>query len=68
MLASQVKGNTNVITISETKLDVKFRVDQFVFEGFSKSLRVGQNKNEGWISFCLLRHISKTYFYRKDKH
>ena len=51
MLASQDKGNANVIMISETKLDDTFRVDQFVLEGFSKPFRVGQNKNGGCISF-----------------
>ena len=34
ILASQVKGNADVIMISETKLDDTFLVDQFDLEGF----------------------------------
>ena len=52
MLASQVKGNANVIMISKTKLDDTFRVDQFVVEAFSKPFRVGHNKNGGLHLFC----------------
>ena len=36
MLASKVKGNIDVIMISEIKLDDTFPVDQLVLEGFSK--------------------------------
>ena len=36
MLASKFKGNTDVIMISEIKLDDTFTVDQLVLEGFSK--------------------------------
>ena len=52
ILALKLKGNANVIMISETKLDDTFRVDQFVLEGFSKPFRVGRNKNGDCISFC----------------
>ena len=34
ILASQVKGNADVIMISETKLDDTFPVDQFALKGF----------------------------------
>ena len=34
ILASQVKGNADVVMISETKLDDTSLVDQFVLEGF----------------------------------
>ena len=50
ILALKLKGNANVIMISETNLDDTFRVD---LEGFSKPIRVGHNKNGGWISFYL---------------
>ena len=49
MLFSQVKGNADVIMISETKLDDTFPVDQFVLEGCSKPFRIDRNKNEGGI-------------------
>ena len=62
MIASQVKGNANVIMISETKLEDAFPVDQFVLEcfskpfleGFSKPFRVHLNKNWGLhLALCL---------------
>ena len=68
MLASQVKGNADVVMISETKLDDTFPVDQFVLEGFSKPFRVDRNKNGGCIFSCSWRHTSNTYFYRKGTH
>ena len=43
MLASQVKGNGDMIMISETKLDDTFPVDQFVLEGFSKPFRIDRS-------------------------
>ena len=57
MPASQVKGDANVIMISETKLDDAFPADQFVLECFSKlfleglnkSCRVDHNRNGGCI-------------------
>ena len=49
MLASQVKGNADVVMIWETELDDTFRVDEFVLEGFSKPFRIDRNKNGGGI-------------------
>ena len=40
IVASQVKGNADVIMILETKLDGTFPADQFVLEGFSKPFRI----------------------------
>ena len=45
ILASQVKGNANVIMISETKLDDTLPVDQFVLERFNKPFRNDHNKS-----------------------
>ena len=39
VVASQVKGNADVIMILETKLGGTFPADQFVLEGFSKPFR-----------------------------
>ena len=49
MLASQAKGNANVIMISGKQLDITFPVNQFVFEGFSKPFKTDRNKNGGYI-------------------
>ena len=47
MLASQVKGNADVVMISKTKLHDTFPVDQFVLKGFSQPFRIDRNKNGG---------------------
>ena len=57
MLASQVKGNSYLITISKTKLDDIFPVDQFVLEGFSKPFRIDRNKNGGGILLFVCEDI-----------
>ena len=57
MLVSQVKGNANVIMISETKPDDTFPVDQFVLESFSKPFRIDCYKNG--VASCSL--FVKTY-------
>ena len=49
VLASQVKGNADVVIVSETKLDGTFPVDQFVLERFSNPFRIDCNKNGGGI-------------------
>lgn len=49
MLASQVKGNADVVMISETKLDDTFPVDQFVPESFSIPFIIYRNKNRSSI-------------------
>ena len=56
-LASQVKCNANAIMIYETKLDDTFLVDQFVIEGFSKTLRIDRNKNGGDILLFVRKDI-----------
>ena len=69
MLASQVKGNANVVMISETKLDDTFRADQFVLEAYSKPFRFDHNKNEGCIFFCPWRYTKALieYFFIEVK-
>ena len=69
MLASQVKVNANVITISETKLDDSLPVDQFVLEcfskpfleGFSKPFRVDHNKNGSCILLFVREDIQARF-------
>ena len=38
-------GNTDILMVSETKLDDSFLVSQFIIEGFGISYRVDQNAN-----------------------
>ena len=57
MPSSQVKGNADVITILEAKLDYTFPVYQFVLEGCSKPFRIYRNKNEGETLFFVREGI-----------
>ena len=60
MLVSQVKGNANVIMISETKPDDTFPVDQFVLESFSKPFKNDCYKNGGGILLFVCEDIPET--------
>ena len=48
-LAQQVKGNTDILMISEIKLDESFPVGQFMIDGYSVPLRFDRNGNGGGI-------------------
>lgn len=42
-----VKGNVDILMISETKLDESFPEGQFLIEGFTIPFRLDRNKNGG---------------------
>ena len=44
-LAQQVKGNIDILMISETKLDESFPVGQFLIDGYSVPFRFDRNGN-----------------------
>ena len=48
-LAQQVKGNIDILMISETKLDKSFPPSQFFLDGCSVSFRFDRNGNGGGI-------------------
>ena len=48
-LAHQVKGNIDILMISETKLDESFPLDQFLLDGYSVPFRFDRNWNGGGI-------------------
>ena len=48
-LAHQIKGNVDVLVISETKLDESFPEGQFKIPGFATPFRRDRNKFEGGI-------------------
>ena len=47
-LAHQVKGNIDILMISEAKLDESFPPNQFFLDGYSVPLRLDRNGNGGW--------------------
>ena len=44
-----VRGNLDILIITESKLDETFPVNQFVIDGFSPSFRADHNKNSGGV-------------------
>ena len=57
-LAQQVKGNIDILMISETKLDESFPVDQFLIDGYSVPFRFDRNGNYGGILLYIKEDIS----------
>ena len=49
LLSEQVKGNVDVLMISETKIDDSFPVSQFLIEGFCTPYRLDRNSKGGGI-------------------
>ena len=56
-LAQQVKGNIDILMISETKLDESFLVIQFLIDGYSVPFRFDRNGNGGGILFYIREDI-----------
>ena len=48
-LSTQVKGNIDVLMVSETKIDDSFSVGNLVIEGFSTPYRVDRDSSGGAI-------------------
>ena len=48
-LTHQVKGNIDILMISETKLDESFPVGQFLIDGYSVPYRLDRDGNGGGI-------------------
>ena len=49
MLSNTIKGNLDILMISETKLDSTFPSNQFTIEGFAAPIRFDRNGREGGI-------------------
>ena len=49
LLSEQIKGNLDVVIISQTKIDDSFTVDQFLIEGFCTPYRLDGNSKGGDI-------------------
>ena len=50
MLSDQIKGNKDVLLVSETKLDDSFPIGNFLIDGFSTSYRLDRNWNGGELT------------------
>ena len=57
LLSKQIKGNVDVLMISETKIDDSFPVGQFLIEGFCTTYRLDRNSKVE--AFCYM--LGKTF-------
>ena len=56
MLSDQIKGNIDVLLVSETKIDDSFPIGNFLIDGFSTPYRLDRNSNGAGLML----------FYRED--
>ena len=49
LLTDQIRGNIDVLLISETKLDNSFPTSQFTIEGYNSPFRLDRNKDGGGL-------------------
>ena len=49
LLSEQVRGNTDILMVSETKIDDSFRIRNFLIHGFSPPYRLHRNSKGGGI-------------------
>ena len=48
-LLGQITGNTDILMVSESKLNESFPIGQFIIEGFGVPYRVDRNGNGGGV-------------------
>ena len=49
MLSDQIKGNIDILLVSETKIDDSFPNGNFLIDGFSTPYRLDRNSNGGGL-------------------
>ena len=57
LLVEKIKGNVDILMMSETKLDDSFPMGQFLIDKFSDPIRLDRNKNEGGILLYIREDI-----------
>ena len=57
MLSDQIRGNIDVLLVSETKIDNSFLVGNFLIDGFSTPYRLDRNSNSGGLRFFVTEDI-----------
>ena len=57
LLSEQIKGNVDLLMISETKIDDSFPVGQFLIEGFCTPYRLDRNLKGGGILLYVREEI-----------
>ena len=59
MLSDQIKGNIEVLLVSETKTDDSFPIGNFLIDEFSTPYRLDRNSNGGGLVICQGRYFFK---------
>ena len=67
-LSTQVKGNIDVLMVSETKIDYTFPVDNFVIDGFSTPYRLDRDSNGGGIMLHVREDIPSNLLATDEKN
>ena len=57
MLSDQIKGNIDVLLVSETKIDDSFPNGNFLIDGFSTLYRLDRNSNGGGLMLFVREDI-----------
>ena len=57
MLSNSIKGNLDILMISETKLDSTFPSNQFTIEGYAAPIRFDRNGRGGGIILYIREDI-----------
>ena len=56
-LVDKIKGNVNMMMISETKLDNTFPNGQFLTDGFNEPIRLNRIRNGGGILLSIRKDV-----------
>ena len=67
-LSTQVKGNIDVLMVSETKIDDSFPVGNFVIDGFSTPYRLDRESNGGGIMLYVREDIPSNLLATDEKN
>ena len=67
LLADQIKGNVDVLAISETKLDDSFPAGQFKIPGYASPFRLERNQNGGGILVFVREDIPVKFLSSEEK-
>ena len=66
-LSEQIRGNVDILLVSETKIDVSFPQVQFVIDGFSAPYRLDRNSLGGGLMLFVREDIPSNLLTYEEK-
>ena len=66
MLKVTITDKTDILLISETRLDSSFLVNQFLIDGFTPPYRLDRNANDGAIMLYVREDIPSKFLSNND--